>query len=166
MSNMALLRRCWQHRRRLRSHLIMLVLAALLPLVLFSICMIIGFAQGERRTAERGMRETARALALAVDREVGEVHAALGILSLSRPLAAGDLAGFYQQCLEALRFLPYDAWITLSDLQGQVLLNTQVPYGTPVPGQAQSDAVRRITATGRPGAGLCLAAGPTPRVLG
>src|SRR5207245_3034383 len=84
MSNMALLRRCWQHRRRLRSHLIMLVLAALLPLVLFSICMIIGFAQGERRTAERGMRETARALALAVDREVGEVHAALGILSLSR----------------------------------------------------------------------------------
>ena len=151
MSNMALLRRCWQHRRRLRSHLIMLVLAALLPLVLFSICMIIGFAQGERRTAERGMRETARALALAVDREVGEVHAALGILSLSRPLAAGDLAGFYQQCLEALRFLPYDAWITLSDLQGQVLLNTQVPYGTPVPGQAQSDAVRRITATGRPG---------------
>ena len=50
-----------------------------------------------------------------------------------------------------MRFLPYDAWITLSDLQGQVLLNTQVPYGTPVPGQAQSDAVRRITATGRPG---------------
>jgi hypothetical protein len=51
----------------------MLVLAALLPLVLFSVCMVLEFAREERRTTERGMRETARALALAMDREVGEV---------------------------------------------------------------------------------------------
>src|SRR5262245_13986305 len=122
MSIMTPLCRYWEHRRGLRAHLIMLVLAALLPLVLFSVCMIIGFAQGERRTVERGMREIARALALAVDREVGEMHTALGVLALSRPLAAGDLADFYRQCLEALQLLPHDAWLTLSDLQGQMLL--------------------------------------------
>jgi signal transduction histidine kinase len=96
------------------------------------------------------MRETARALALAMDREVGEVQAALGILALSHPLAAGDFAGFYWQCLDALRFLPHDAWITLSDLQGQLLLNTRVPYGTPLSRKSDLDAVRRVVATGRP----------------
>jgi len=112
--------------------------------------MILEFARQERRTTERGMRETTRALALAMDREVGEVQAALGILALSRPLAVGDLEGFYRQCLDALRFLPNDAWITLSDLQGQLLLSTRVPYGTPLPRKANIDAVRRVAATGRP----------------
>jgi len=150
MPNTAFLRRYCQQRRGLRSHLIMLILAALLPLVLFSVCMVLEFAREERRTTERGMRETTRALALAMDREVGEVQAALGILALSHLLAVGDLEGFYWQCLKALRFLPHGAWITLSDLQGQLLLNTRVPYGTPLPRKADIDAVRRVAATGRP----------------
>jgi signal transduction histidine kinase len=50
-----------------------------------------------------------------------------------------------------LRFLPHDAWITLSDLQGQLLLNTRVPHGTPLPRKADIDAVKRVAATGRPG---------------
>ena len=132
MPETSFLRCYWQQRRGLRSHLIMLVLAALLPLMLFSVGMILEFAREERRTTERGMRETARVLALAMDREVGEVQAALGILALSRPLAAGDLAGFYRQCLEALQFLPHDAWITLSDLQGQLLLNMRTVWAPPV----------------------------------
>jgi sensor histidine kinase YesM len=44
--------------------------------------MVLEFAREERRTTERGMRETARALALAMDREVGEVQATLGILRI------------------------------------------------------------------------------------
>lgn len=151
MPNTAFLGCYWQRRRGLRFHLIVLVLAALLPLVFFSVYMILEFAHEERRTTARGMQETARALALAVDREVKEVQAALGVLSLSRPLAAWDLQGFYQQCLDALQFLPQDAWITLSDLQGQLLLSTRVPYGTPLPRKTNIDAVRRVAATGRPG---------------
>lgn len=68
----------------------------LLPLGLFAVTMVLLFAHEARRTTERGMRETARALALALDREVGEVRAALGVLAVSPLLAAGDLAGFTQ----------------------------------------------------------------------
>jgi PAS domain S-box-containing protein len=85
-----------------------------------------------------------------MDREVAEVHAVLGVLALSRPLAAGDLAGFYQQCLEVLQVLPSDAWLALSDRQGQMLINTRVPYGTPLPMKAALDVVRVVVATGRP----------------
>jgi PAS domain S-box-containing protein len=118
--------------------------------VLFAVALILLFAHEERRTTERGMRDTARALALAMDREVAEVHAVLGVLALSRPLAAGDLAGFYQQCLEVLQVLPSDAWLALSDRQGQMLINTRVPYGTPLPMKAALDVVRVVVATGRP----------------
>src|SRR5205823_10607576 len=37
-----------------------------------------------------------------------------------------------------------------SDLPGQVLLDTRVPYGTPLSSQAPSEAVRRVADTGRP----------------
>jgi PAS domain S-box-containing protein len=96
------------------------------------------------------MRDTARALALAMDREVAEVRAALGVLTLSRPFAAGDLAEFYQQCLEASAWLPPNAWLTLSDRHGQMLFSTRVPYGTPLPRKAALDVVQTVVATGRP----------------
>lgn len=78
------------------SRLVLLVLVTLLPLGLFAVTMVLLFAHEARRTTERGMRETARALALALDRAVGEVRAALGVLAVSPLLAAGDLAGFTQ----------------------------------------------------------------------
>ena len=142
--------RAWFRGRELRSRLVLLVLATLLPLVLFAVALILLFAHEARRTTERGMRDTARALALAMDREVAEVRGVLGVLALSRPLAAGDLAGFYQHCLEVLQVLPPDTWLALSDRQGQMLLNTRVPYGTPLPMKAALDVVRVVVATGRP----------------
>jgi PAS domain S-box-containing protein len=128
----------------------LLVLATLLPLAIFSVVLIFLFARDARRTAEQGMRDTARALALAMNREVSEIRAVLGVLALSRPLANGDLASFYQHCLEVLPMLPPDAWLTLHDRHGQMLLNTRVPYGTPLPMQAGFDMVWEVLATGRP----------------
>jgi PAS domain S-box-containing protein len=142
--------RAWRFGRELRSRLVLLVLATLLPLVLFATFLILLFAHEARRTTERGMRDTARALALAMDREVTKVHAILGVLARSRPLAAGDLAGFYEQCLEVLPVLPPNAWLTLSDRRGQMLLNTRVPYGTALPKKAALDVVQTVVATGRP----------------
>jgi PAS domain S-box-containing protein len=112
--------------------------------------MILLVAHEARRTTERGMRETARALALALDHEVGEVRAALGVLAVSRPLAAGDLADFYQQCLEALHVLPPETWLTLSDRHGQLLLDTRVSYDALLPMPTALAGARAVVATGRP----------------
>src|SRR5215510_13841303 len=73
--SLACLQRYWRRRRGLRFRLVMLVIAALLPLVLFSVSMVLLFAYEEHCITERGMRETARALALAMDLEVGEMQA-------------------------------------------------------------------------------------------
>ncbi|MGH8056555.1 MAG: cache domain-containing protein, partial [Candidatus Entotheonellia bacterium] len=136
--------------RTLRAQLVLLVLTTLVPFVLFPAAVILLYAQQERQTAERGMRETVRALALAVDREVEEVTTGLRVLALSRVLAADDLEGFYPQCLDALRFLPPGAWIVLSDVHGQQLLNTHVPFGTPLPMTPDMEGLRRVVDSGRP----------------
>jgi hypothetical protein len=136
--------------RGLRSRLVLLALAAALPLGLFAVAMLLLFAHEESRLTERGMRETARALALAMDREIAEVRATLGILALSRDLAAGDLASFAAQCHAALPLLPPDAWLTLSDRDGQLRLSTRVPSGTPLPLLPPREEVQRVVATGRP----------------
>jgi hypothetical protein len=64
--------RAWFRGRALRSRLVLLVLATLLPLVLFAASLILLFAHEARRTTEQGMQDTARALALAMDREVAK----------------------------------------------------------------------------------------------
>jgi len=51
---------------RLRTHLILLTLATVVPVVLFAVGLIIYHTRLERSSLERGMRDTARALALAL----------------------------------------------------------------------------------------------------
>ena len=49
-----------------------LVLAALLPVLIFTFVMFRQKAQLQHEAVERGMRDTARALSLALDREIGK----------------------------------------------------------------------------------------------
>jgi hypothetical protein len=46
----------WLRGRKLRSRLVLIVLATLLPLALFAIVLILLFAHDARRTTERGWR--------------------------------------------------------------------------------------------------------------
>ena len=70
---------------RLRSHLIVLVLVAMLPLLLFAIVTVRQDLDERRNILDRSMQDTATALTLAID---GEVRAALAI---PQTLAASPL---------------------------------------------------------------------------
>ncbi len=77
------------------------------------------------------MRETARALAVALDRELGRREAVLRTLASSPALQAGDLQRFYAYALTVAR--ESDAAIILSDLQGRQLVNTRIALAAPLP---------------------------------
>jgi len=85
-------------QRSVRTHLILLVLAAVLPLLIFGALMIWQHGQLRYAAVEQGMRDTARALSLAVDREIGASKAVLETLAQSSHLDASDFAGFYRLC--------------------------------------------------------------------
>jgi two-component sensor histidine kinase/HAMP domain-containing protein len=104
--------------------------------------------RAERTTTEAMLLDTARALALGVDREVGKAEVLLRALSKSDALAAGDLARFHARASEAL-YSP-EIWISLSGTDGETLLATRAPYGTRLPQARLASRIREVAASGKP----------------
>lgn len=74
---------------KLRVYLLVLVLVAVVPLLAFSAVMFWHNFDLQRDAIERGQRETARALSLAVDCEIGIVRGILETLAASQYLDPG-----------------------------------------------------------------------------
>ena len=128
---------------RLRSYLVVLVLAAVLPMLAFAAIMFRQHSQLQRDAISRGLLDTARALSLAVDREVGTVRAVLETLAASPYLDAKDFKAFHTQSVRALAAQPPGNRIILFDTSGQQIVNTARPFGTPLPNPLREAAPRR-----------------------
>ena len=118
---------------KLRSHLIALVIAALLPVILFAGVMIYVSYQGQRANVERSMLDTARALSLAVDRELEASIRTLQALGASERLESRDLKRFYEQARRVLKTQQDWTTIVLFDSNERQLLNLLRPFGSPLP---------------------------------
>jgi signal transduction histidine kinase/ActR/RegA family two-component response regulator len=133
---------------RIRTLLVLMAAAVLLPVVLASVIALEKIRDGERKAALRGLQETARATALVVDREAQGALSALKALGGSEHLQTGNFRAFHDQAAAQNR-LP-DVWTLLLDDQGRQILNTIVPYGSPLPAAAARERVARVLATGKP----------------
>src|SRR5207237_6383644 len=80
---------------RLRSHLVVLVVAAVVPLLVFAGLIVQQDLAERREVVDRGMQDTVRALSLAVDGEVKASVAVLQTLAASPFLDVADLRGFH-----------------------------------------------------------------------
>src|SRR5260370_1263652 len=89
---------------KLRNHILLLVVATVVPMTLFAAALIFYNARLQQRAAERGMRDTARALALAVDREIHDITTGVQTLAASRPLDdPPDLRRSYERAVSGSR---------------------------------------------------------------
>ncbi len=122
----------YQNALRLRTHLILLTLATVVPVVLFAVGLIIYHTRLERSSLERGMRDTARALALALDRDVNDIKTGVETLAGSRYLDGRvDLPHFYEEAATISK--GFGGWAVLSDPSGRQVLNTSRPLGSALP---------------------------------
>lgn len=115
-----------------RTHLVVLVLAPLLPLLFFAALMFWRDVQLRRDAVQRGMRDTARALSLAVDREIGSILAVAQTLAASPHLNSQDFKGFYDLSAGAAENSK-SAAIALFDHNGQMIINTTEKFGVSLP---------------------------------
>jgi len=117
---------------RLRSHLVALVLAALVPVLAFAALVMRENAQVQLAATERGMRETAFAVARTVDKELETAITALEALAQSEHLDTMSLTPFYVLCDRVTRT---QGWVNilLFEADGRALMQTSVPLGTPRP---------------------------------
>ena len=132
----------------MRSQLIIMAAVSVLPVVLAAGIALDKIREGERQAALRGLRETARATALIVDREVQGSLSGLKALGSSPHLETGNFEAFYAQA-KTLN-LPPDVWTLLLDSSGAQVLNTAVPFGSPLPPAAARERVTTVIASQKP----------------
>jgi signal transduction histidine kinase/ActR/RegA family two-component response regulator len=109
---------------KLRSHLLILTLGTLLPMLLFALIAVGLLAERDRRTVQRSAKEVTLALITAVDAEVGRTITTLQALATAPALDQSALREFQA---EAKRVLPTQpGWLSISVLspRGDVLLQT------------------------------------------
>ncbi len=111
----------------LNSYLIRLIIAGLGPILLFSVFMMVLFARQEQANRRRGLEDTARALALAIDREIDSSVTNLEALATSESLDVGAVNVF--RAIAARILNTQKSWqsITLFDPKGQRLVSIANP---------------------------------------
>jgi PAS domain S-box-containing protein len=129
--------------------LVMLGCAIIAPLLLFGLSVGISIADAQLDEVRDDLISEARILSAAVDREIiGEIER-LQALAASPSLRQGDFAAFQRQA-EASLAMRQSGNIMLIDRNMQQLVNTWVPFGTPLQKAAVPEPAERALATGKP----------------
>jgi signal transduction histidine kinase len=134
----------------LRWNLVWLVLAAVVPVLLFSGGMIVKVADQQRTIRQQDIAETAGALAHNIDTQLRETIAVLEVLGLSNALASNDLKRFDALARKVLAGQPRWANIQLLGPAGEHLVNLHVPFGQPLPPLERPDFFIGTARSGRP----------------
>jgi len=109
----------------IRSRLLLLAAALLVPAVLVAAVLLWRAYHDAHQAAERQLADTARALSLAVDRQIGQARTLLDALATSVPLRDGDLPGFVAQARAADR--DPDRWVVVLDAAGRQVATSGNP---------------------------------------
>jgi PAS domain S-box-containing protein len=115
----------------LRTHLVIFGLAIVVPVLLHIGFLLYRYTQQERIANERRALEIARALSADVDREIMSMITTLETLATANALVTGDFQAFHTRARQALQARKWN--LVLIGMDKQQLVNTRVPWGTPLP---------------------------------
>ncbi|TMH25770.1 MAG: hypothetical protein E6H63_14400 [Betaproteobacteria bacterium] len=146
-------------RVALRTRLLYLAAAAILPLALMSGVSLLALVYQQRQQFERAGIELARALATAVDAELQRSIGLLQVLASGPSLDRGEIQRFYEVTRRVLQNNP--SWLTviLADPQGREITNARFGFGEPLPPIMERESFERVLRTGEPAIGY-LVRGP------
>jgi PAS domain S-box-containing protein len=117
--------------RSTRGYLFGLVAAVVIPLLVFAGLLLTRYAAAERERYERDAAQISRQISLVLDGELTGLLSLLRGLAASAALAGGDFAGFHAEARRVVG--TSDAVVLLRDLGSHQYLNTQAPFGAPLP---------------------------------
>ena len=116
---------------RLATLLLLFGASLVVPALMATGLLVAREAQRESGQLERRVEQVAGDLAEDVDRELELMVATLTLLATSPQLATGELQVFQERAAATLH--PLGLQLLYRDLDGQQLMNTRVPWGTPLP---------------------------------
>ncbi len=121
----------------LRFSLLALLAAIFIPLVAVVLSLVVFQWQQQRERGLAQLLEQARVLRSTMDRELALDVAVLNTLAESSELDRKDWRAFYAVARRTAA-VRQGSWIILVDGQGQNLMNTAVPFGSPLPNLRES----------------------------
>lgn len=133
-----------------RTILISLVLACLLPGVFGASAILYVSYQRERVQLEVDTIQTARAMAQAVDAELLKAQAAAQAMATSGYLFSEDFVTFYEHATDLLQQTEIGNNFVLSDEMGQQLVNTLRPFPGPLPRHGNQKQLQTVFKTMKP----------------
>jgi PAS domain S-box-containing protein len=135
---------------KIRTHLIILVIAAVLPLFIFAGAMTTVFWRAQRRAFEQQFLERVRAMSIALDSELERYVGLLEILGKSPSLQAGDLRHFHEEAKRVRADQLFWTNIILTDINGRELINLDRPVdGGSVKTTLAAAALSTVVRSGR-----------------
>ena len=115
----------------IRRRLLILAAVSIIPAAL-ALNLVLAYTYFEERAAAASqLQNTARALSIVVDRQLGEAEALMRALSTAPSLIAGDFDAFDTQARAANMIA--DSWVVVRDIAGNQLVNTRLPRGPTLP---------------------------------
>jgi signal transduction histidine kinase len=134
----------------LRARLLLLVFVTITPLLALGLAVQYTEYEHDKEVASERTLELAQSVALQVGRELEADVRALQVLAKAGRLRRGAIEAFRELAESALSDRLEGANIMVVDEQGQQLLNTALPPGTPLPPRQSLDNTRRIFESGQP----------------
>jgi len=128
-----------------RLRILILVLCVVLSCVAAAAWAVASTYAREKAAMEQALRETARALSLVVDRELGRREAIAWTLATSPSLRAVDLPAFHSQAVQATAGT--GGWIVLFGPDG-MLVNSSLPPDAELPKRRDGQRTVRVTDSG------------------
>ena len=135
-------------RPPLLAHLVLFALIVLIPALLFSAFLVLQFSEQQREIAAAQVNDTAEIVSNAVDRDIYGMITSGKVLASSPSLANGQLAGFHERTVAALRTTETNA--ELIDPALGVVVSTLEPF-PPTPRKSEyTKAIEQVFKTRRP----------------
>jgi signal transduction histidine kinase/ActR/RegA family two-component response regulator len=132
---------------RIRAYLLLMAIAILLPVIIFSTTALRMLQNAELATALQRLHESANGVSLLLDRELYSAESALRVLGASPSLAKGDLKEFYAQAKMADR--GPNGWTVLADENSRQLINTLVPFDSKLPPPFEKKLAQQLIAANK-----------------
>ncbi len=133
-----------RHAISIRTYITVLIVATILPILIFAGLLVHRAATNEQELMTRAMRDTTRAAAIDLNRQIGGMMSLALSIADARTLQADEMAAFHVRWSHVVEREGQTA--VLYDTAGQQVVNTSVPFGTVLP--AEPEMISRVLATG------------------
>jgi signal transduction histidine kinase len=138
---------------KLRSHVQVLAIGTLLPMILFAVVGAVWLTERERATFERGARERVRAVLTAVDQELKSSVSTLWALAAQSQFANGDLRAIHAELVRVLASQTNWVDVNFFDSSGRRLASAQHAYGARLPPVRERASFEYVLRTSAPAIG-------------